>query len=71
MTTATKNYTVRRYSDDQAVGSVDLTSEQFSRYEGMAQQPQGLIALGDMPHDLYELAEEFWNLSPSVTIWFD
>lgn len=73
MTTATKttNYTVRRYQDNQAVGNVDLTAEQFARYESMAQQPQGLIALGDMPHDLYNLDEQYQDLSPSTTIYLD
>lgn len=73
MTTATKttNYTVRRYQDNQDVGNVDLTAEQFARYESMAQQPQGLIALGDMPHDLYNLDEQYQDLSPSTTIYLD
>ena len=71
MTATTTQYTVRRYSDSQAIGSVDLTAEQFAKYESMSQQPQGLIALGDMPHDLYNLDDEYQDLSPSTTIWLD
>lgn len=48
----TTNYTVRRYDNGRAIGSVDLTDEQFARYMAMSQQPQGIIRLGAMPHDL-------------------
>ncbi len=65
------NYTVRRYSDNKAIGSVDLTAEQFSLYESMSQQPQGLIRLGAMPHDLYELDAEYQDTHEDTTIYLD
>lgn len=65
-------YDVIRYSDDQKVGDVELTEEQFGLYEGIAQQPQGIIRLGDqvaIKNDLYELDEEYQDLGPDVTIY--
>ncbi len=64
-------YTVRRYQDNRAIGSVELTSDQFARYESISQQPQGLVNLQDMPHDLYELDNEYQDLPPSTTIYLD
>mgnify|MGYP001163306489 CR=1 FL=1 len=64
-------YTVRRYDNSQAIGAVELTDEQFARYESLAQQPQGLIRLGAMPHDLYELDAEYQDTHEDTTIWLD
>jgi hypothetical protein len=70
-TMETTNYTVRRYNDGKAIGSVDLTTEQFRRYESMSQQPEGLIRLGAMPHDLYELDAEYQDTHEDTTIYLD
>lgn len=67
----TTNYTVRRYDNNQAIGSVDLTAEQFARYESLAQQPEGLIRLGAMPHDLYELDADYQDTHEDTTIYLD
>ena len=67
----TTSYTVRRYSDNEALGRVDLTDEQFARYAAMSQQPQGVIRLGAMPHDLYSLDVEYQDESPESVIWLD
>lgn len=67
----TNYYIVRRYSDNTAIGSVELTVEQFARYESISQQPQGLVNLRDMPHDLYELGAEYQDLPASTTIYLD
>ncbi len=67
----TTNYTIRRYGDNQAIGTVDLTGEQFNVYESMCQTPQGLIRLGAMPHDLYGLYEEFQDISENTSVWLD
>ena len=67
----TTKYTVRNYQDNHAVGSVELTSEQFRHYMSMAQQPQGLIRLGNMPHDLYNLDEQYQDLHEDTTIYLD
>jgi hypothetical protein len=64
-------YAVRRYDDGRQIGSVKLTSEQFRRYEAMTQQPEGLIRLGAMPHDLYDLDEEYQDTHGDTTIYLD
>lgn len=64
-------YSVRRYSDGREIGRVDLSPEQFARYKAMAQQPEGLIALGDLPHDLYNLDEEYQDTAASTTVYLD
>ena len=71
MTATTTKYTVRRYQDNRAVGEVELTAEQFAHYEAMAQQPEGLIRLGSMPHDYYNLDSEYQDLHEDATIWLD
>jgi len=72
MTTTTTNYTVRRYSDNQAIGRIDLTAEQFSHYEQLAQQPQGLIRLGDKAtSQFYTLDAEYQDLGPDTTVYLD
>ncbi len=71
MNTTITNYTVRRYNDGKAIGSVDLIPEQFSRYESLAQQPEGLIRLGAMPHDLYELDDQYQDTHEDTTIYLD
>lgn len=65
-------YDVIRCSDNEKVGEVELTDEQFRLYEGIAQQPQGIIRLGDqvaIKNDLYELDEEYQDLGPDVTVY--
>ena len=67
-------YIVRRYSDNEAIGTVELTAEQFALYESIAQQPQGLITLGDqvaIKNNLYALDLEYQDLPPSTTVWLD
>lgn len=64
-------YTVVRYADGRGIGSVNLTDEQFAHYAAMAQQPEGLIRLGAMPHDYYNLDEEFQGLHEDTTIFLE
>lgn len=42
-------YTINRYRDGKEIGRVNLTAEQFAEYMAAAQQPEGLIALCDVP----------------------
>ena len=65
----TTQYTVRRYPDGQAIGSADLTTEQYEHYAAMAQQPEGIIRLGAMPHDLYDLDREWQGLHEDTMIY--
>lgn len=67
----TKTYSVRRYNDGKAIGSVELTPEQFGRYGSIAQKPEGLVRLGAMPHDLYELDAEYQDTHEDTTIYLD
>lgn len=70
--TATKTmYAVCRYNDAEQIGSVELTPEQFRRYEALSQQPAGIIRLGSMPHDLYELDEEYQDTSENTTVYLE
>lgn len=67
-------HTVCRYEDNTAIGTVELTAEQLDLYERIAQQPQGLITLGDqaaIENNLYALDVEYQDLPPSTTIWLD
>lgn len=75
MTTTT--YAIRRYSDSSSLGSVDLTPQQFARYESLAQQPEGIIALADLmdglcsgnEYDIFDLDHE--DQDTSVTVYLD
>ena len=64
-------YNVKRYNDGRVIGSVDLSVEQFSRYESLAQQPEGLIRLGAIPHDLYELEVEYQDTHEDSCVYLD
>lgn len=71
MTTTKTMYAVCRYNDATQIGSVELTTEQYRRYEAMSQQPEGLIRLGAMPHDLYDLDEEHQDTSENTTVYLE
>lgn len=64
-------YSVVRYNDGEVIGSVELTAEQFARYERLSQQPEGLVRLGAMPHDLYNLDTDHQDESENTTIYLD
>lgn len=62
---------VVRYSDGQVIGLVNLTADQFGEYESQAQQPEGLIRLGALPHDFYELDDEYQDTHEDTTVYLD
>jgi hypothetical protein len=64
-------YNVVRYSDGVVIGSVSLDSEQFARYDRLSQQPEGLVRLGAVPHDLYNLDADYQDESENTTIYLD
>jgi hypothetical protein len=68
---STTTYDVRRYSDAEILGTAELTAEQFDHYMGMAQQPEGLLRLGSLPHAWYELHEDFQGEGEDTTIYLD
>lgn len=67
----TTTYTVTRYSDGQAIGRSELTVEQFGHYQSMAQQPEGIIRLGALPHDYYDLDVDYQDESENTTVYLD
>lgn len=69
--TTTERYSVKRYSDNVVIGHVTLTPAQFSRYDAMSQQPGGLAKIGELPHDLYELDEEYQDAGPDTVIFLE
>lgn len=70
-TTNEARYAVTRHIDGVVVGHANLTPAQFAHYESMAQQPEGLIRLGALPHSYYDLDEEYQDLHDDTTVWLD
>lgn len=68
---STTQYTVRRYNDGREIGTANLTADQFRHYEAMSQQPEGIIRLGALPHDYYDLAPEYQDTGENVTVYID
>lgn len=63
-------HVVRRYHDAKAIGTCP-SEAQYKRYMTMAQQPEGLIRLGAMPHDMYDLDEEYQDTHEDTTVYID
>ncbi len=67
-----QTYRVIRYSDGVPVGSIHLSPKQFAYYEAIAQQPEGLIRIGDKTaFPFYDLDEEFQNMGPDETVFLE
>jgi hypothetical protein len=60
-------HTIRCYNDASAIGDCELTDEQFATYERIAQQPEGLIALCEIPGEV-TLSEV---VDPQTTVYLD
>lgn len=69
--TATEKFSVKRYSDNQTIGHVTLTPDQYARYESLSQQPEGLAKIGELPHDLYDLDEEYQSSHQDTVIFLE
>lgn len=67
----TERFAVKRYSDNVTIGHVTLTPEQYSRYESMSQQPEGLAKIGELPHDLYDLDAEYQDSHQDTVIFLE
>lgn len=52
MTQATTTYTIHDYQSGESLGEVAMTAEQWAAYEAKAQQPEGLIAYGDLDAEM-------------------
>jgi hypothetical protein len=64
-------YNVKRYQDGQTIGSASITNEQFAHYMAMSQQPEGIIRLGALPHDYYDLDADYQDMSADTTVYLD
>lgn len=62
-------YTLRRYSDGVAVGRCLLTEDQLAHYKSMAQQPEGVIRLGALPHSYYVLSDEYQSMNEDLGVF--
>jgi hypothetical protein len=75
MTKTTENKTERfaltRHKDGKIIGHSVLTTEQFAHYNAMAQQPEGLMRLGNMPHAYYDLLPEYQDTHEDTTVYLD
>lgn len=67
----TKTYKVTRYNDGEVIGEAVLTVEQYTHYEAMSQQPEGIINLGALPHSYYDLKTEYQDAGEDVVVWLD
>ncbi len=67
----TTRYSVCRYNDGQAIGTADLTAERFADYRAMSQKPEGLIRLGALPHDMYDLEADYQDTHEDTTVYLD
>lgn len=65
------SYVVRRYRDGVAIGGAQLSVEQFAHYEAMAQQPEGIIRLGALPHEFYDLDPYYQDTGEDVSVYLD
>jgi len=63
--------TIHKYQTGNQIGSTTLTVDQWEHYMSLAQQPEGVIALGDLPTDLYGLDNAHQHLPPHTTVYID
>lgn len=64
-------YSLIRYNDGVTIGRGNLTPDQLARYVDMAQKPEGIIRLGALPHDFYELDADYQDTSAETTVFFE
>lgn len=64
-------YDVKIYESGKTIGTANITAEQFRHYMAMSQQPEGLIRLGALPHDYYDLAAEFQDTGENTTVFLE
>lgn len=67
----TEKFAVKRYCDNQTIGHVTLTPEQYSQYESLSQQPEGLVKIGELPHELYDLDKNYQDLHQDTVIFLE
>lgn len=63
-----KTYEIHDYATGRTIGTVEMTPAQYLAYESAAQQPEGLIALGDLDGDIKGVPGD---ASPGVTVYLE
>jgi len=71
MTTATKTeYEIKDYTTGKAIGVISLDDDQFAEYEGMSQQPQGILSASDLL-DAFPFATMCEPFESDLTVYLD
>ncbi|MGD9854102.1 MAG: hypothetical protein AB7U20_04045 [Planctomycetaceae bacterium] len=66
-----KQYDVIRTADDEVIGRVDLTLEEWERYRALAEQKHDQLTLAEIPHAISGLHEQWQHLGPNTTAHLD
>jgi len=65
----TTKHAIKAFIEGNTIGHADLTAQEFTEYQALAQQPGGLIRLEQMPSGFCQLAAEFHDTYPSTTVY--
>lgn len=68
MTIKTK-YDVIRSDDQQVVGRVDLTNEEWEAYRTKAEETNDRVRMEDIPHAVFNLHEQWQHLDPETLVY--
>lgn len=63
-------YTITSYKTGEIIGQSELTVDQSQHLESMLQMPEGIIRLGAVPHDYYDLDAEYQDTHEDTTVCF-
>jgi hypothetical protein len=66
-----KHYDVIRSADDEVIGRVDLTMEEWDQYRTLAEYKKDQLRLADIPHALAGLHERWQHLGPGTTAYLN
>ena len=64
-----RDYIVVRDTDNIVIGESKLTGGQFLHYRSMATRPEGVIRLGAIPHEFYDLRDEFQDTHEDTLVF--
>lgn len=59
---------VKVYTNDEHVADINMTKEQFDLYIQRAQQPEGVILLGDLEKVLNKIITIEWGIETPVYV---
>jgi len=63
-------YSLYRYEDSTEIGHAVLTAEQHANYVAMADGDAGAIRLGALPHDWYDLDDDYQDTHEDTAVYF-